>query len=118
MMSGRLVAPIMKTVFLLFMPSISGITRGLNGGADPTGRRPRHKPAAYARSVLAMWTIRSSVLQEYPHSLSYQATTLTKRSFRGMPALASKIEVQLSPMKSEPMVMLLMPHPPRILPKR
>jgi len=47
-----------------------------------------------------MWAIRSRSLHEYPHSLSYQATTLTKLSLRDIPAPASKIEVRESPIKS------------------
>ena len=48
-----------------------------------------------------MWAMRSRTLLEYPISLSYQLTTLTKVSVRAMPALASKMEVLVSPRKSE-----------------
>lgn len=35
--------------------------------------------------------MRSMVVYLYPHSLSYQETSLTKLSFRAIPALASKM---------------------------
>mmetsp|Transcript_9734 Transcript_9734/g.13410 ORF Transcript_9734/g.13410 Transcript_9734/m.13410 type:complete len:115 (-) Transcript_9734:789-1133(-) len=43
------------------------------------------------RSTDDMYTIKSITRLEYPHSLSYQDTTLTKLSLREMPAFASKI---------------------------
>merc|ERR550537_225662 len=47
-----------------------------------------------------MWMHRSTRRLEYPHSLSYQDTSLTKFLFKAMPALMSKIEENLLPMKS------------------
>merc|ERR550537_2036721 len=47
-----------------------------------------------------MWMHRSTRRLEYPHSLSYQDTSLTKPLFSAMPALMSKIEENLQPMKS------------------
>ena len=41
----------------------------------------------YLLRTLSMWAVRSSILLEKPHSLSYQATSLTKLGFRLMPAL-------------------------------
>ena len=46
----------------------------------------------YDRSTLAMYWMRSTMRLEYPHSLSYQETSLTKCSLRAIPALASKTE--------------------------
>src|SRR5215471_19152096 len=45
--------------------------------------------------------IRSKTLHEYPHSLSYQAISFTKRSFKAIPALASNTQVHGSPIKSD-----------------
>merc|ERR550537_199884 len=47
-----------------------------------------------------MWMHRSTRRLEYPHSLSYQETSLTNDLFSAMPALMSKIEENLQPMKS------------------
>merc|ERR550537_223866 len=47
-----------------------------------------------------MWMHRSTRRLEYPHSLSYQDTSLTKFLFSAMPALMSKIDEYLLPMKS------------------
>ena len=51
-------------------------------------------------TVLMYW-ISSTTLLEYPHSLSYQATTFTKLGFSEIPASASKMEVRASCIKSE-----------------
>merc|ERR1712182_136118 len=47
-----------------------------------------------------MWTQRSTRRLEQPHSLSYQETSLTKFLLSAMPALMSKIDENLLPMKS------------------
>merc|ERR550537_1840120 len=47
-----------------------------------------------------MWMHRSTRRLEYPHSLSYQETSFTNDLFSAMPALMSKIEENLQPMKS------------------
>merc|ERR1711963_26529 len=47
-----------------------------------------------------MWIAKSTRRFEYPHSLSYQLTSLTKLSFREMPAPTSKIEDDLHVTKS------------------
>mmetsp|Transcript_3659 Transcript_3659/g.14729 ORF Transcript_3659/g.14729 Transcript_3659/m.14729 type:complete len:299 (-) Transcript_3659:1382-2278(-) len=47
-----------------------------------------------------MSAMRSTTLLEYPHSLSYQLTSLTKLGESEMPAVASKIDERSSPMKS------------------
>ena len=44
--------------------------------------------------------MRSTTLLEYPHSLSYQLTSLTKLGDSEMPAVASKMDDRSSPMKS------------------
>lgn len=44
---------------------------------------------------------KSITLLEYPHSLSYQETTLAKLSFKEIPADSSKMEDLQSWMKSE-----------------
>ena len=49
---------------------------------------------------VAAYSIKSTILVEYPISLSYQETTFTKLSFNAIPALASKIDVRVSPTKS------------------
>merc|ERR1711972_951403 len=46
---------------------------------------------SYAASTLAMCLIKSTTLHEYPHSLSYQATSFTKVGSIMMPALESKV---------------------------
>jgi hypothetical protein len=51
-------------------------------------------------TVLMYW-ISSTTLLEYPHSLSYQATTFTKLGFSEIPASASKMEGRASCIKSE-----------------
>src|SRR3989338_9506871 len=56
---------------------------------------------AKAGCLAAIYSIKSTTLLEYPHSLSYQETTLTKVSLSAMPAPASNIEVRLSPLKSD-----------------
>jgi hypothetical protein len=50
--------------------------------------------------TLATWLARSINLHEYPHSLSYQDTILANVGVSEIPALASKIDVLLSPTKS------------------
>merc|ERR1711972_1146351 len=46
---------------------------------------------SYAASTLAMCLIKSTTLHEYPHSLSYQATSFTKVGSIMMPAFESKV---------------------------
>lgn len=48
-----------------------------------------------------MWRAKSTTLLEYPHSLSYQLTTLWKLGLSPIPALASKIDECESCRKSE-----------------
>ena len=55
----------------------------------------------YLWSTELIYWMRSTTLLEYPHSLSYQDTTFTKVSVKAMPALASKMEVRGSLIKSE-----------------
>src|SRR5690606_40645581 len=71
-------------------------TPNLNRQANINTSTPQH----FNTYFLANSCSRSINLLEYPHSLSYHATTLTKWSLRAMPALASKIEVRPSPRKS------------------
>merc|ERR1719251_538157 len=56
--------------------------------------------AAILASTAATFFIRSTTRHEYPHSLSYQATSLTKDGLSIIPALASKIEERASDSKS------------------
>ena len=60
----------------------------------------RVKYPYFCASLLATYTRRSTTLLEYPHSLSYQATSLTKFLFKLIPAAASNIEDDGSPTKS------------------
>lgn len=55
---------------------------------------------SYCESTVLMWAIKSHTRLEYPHSLSYHDTSLTKLELREIPALASKTEEWASPMKS------------------
>ena len=48
-----------------------------------------------------MCSAKSKTLLEYPHSLSYQETSLWKLSFKPIPALASKIDDLSSCIKSD-----------------
>jgi len=54
----------------------------------------------YLESTFAAYTAKSISLFKYPHSLSYQAASLTNLSLSCIPAIASKIQVLLSPIKS------------------
>merc|ERR1711997_396871 len=56
--------------------------------------------AAIFASTAATCFIRSTTREEYPHSLSYQATSLTKVGLSMIPASASKIEERESDSKS------------------
>jgi len=70
--------------------------------ANPTSQKPRGPcPTPSTHLEASMWQMRSRHLLEYPASLSYQDTSFTKFSERAMPALASKMDVRGSPMKSE-----------------
>ncbi len=68
---------------------------------EPPAGRPAGGSPFQPWSTRCIWAIRSTTLLEYPHSLSYQAISLTKRSSSMMPAVSSRMEVWGSPMISE-----------------
>merc|ERR1719150_3224611 len=78
-------------------PSATGCSGTISSQLCPL---PRWQGACTHPHCLLMWTIKSTSLLEYPHSLSYQAISLTKWSFKAMPALTSKTEEALQDVKS------------------
>merc|ERR1740123_1934261 len=73
-------------------------------GACPGRRQRPHQNMIHQwyqfPSTLFMWMARSTKRLEYPHSLSYQVTNLTKLSFNAMPAPTSKTDEALQVTKS------------------
>lgn len=74
---------------------------GARGSSSQAGSPRVLEPADDGVAYLGVTTVaKSSSLHEYPHSLSYHATSFTKVGSSCMPALASNTDVQLSPRKS------------------
>jgi hypothetical protein len=72
----------------------------LQNNSGPTFRLSPIHGKTIPTTYFAICTSRSTNLTEYPHSLSYQDTSLTKVGLSWMPALASKMDVRGSPRKS------------------